>query len=194
MTSLVTEGTALDPYEYASGVVRSYCNQQFDYVTNDLVTIDPRPNGTAQLPQSPVISISQVQAYMPGGPSGAWNWQTLTFPQQYGWTARGLIWDASRINPPINPVLPTWLEWPWPTWPWLPGTLQVTYTHGYQTIPAEIQAIVLRIAAQVASNPLFLQSKKVGEDAVVFGSFPGGMTLRDTDKAILDRYVVQEVS
>lgn len=190
----VTDGQALDPYEYASDVVRGYCNQRFDYVAGDVVFIDPRPDSTAQLPQMPVLSISSVLAWMPGPPSGAWAWQTLTYQQQYDWNERGLMWDTSRLYPPPNPVLPTWAEWPWPTWPWLPGKLQVTYTHGYQTIPDEIKAIVLRLAAQVASNPLFMQSKKVGEVSEVFGTFPGGVTLRDTDKAILDRYTVQEVS
>ncbi len=192
MTSLVTEGTALDPYEYASDVVRGYCNQTFDFVSNDTVLIDPRPDRTAQLPQGPVTAITSVQANMPGGPTGTWGWQTLTFPGQYGWVERGLMWDATQVRPPITP--PAYSEWPWPTWPWLPGSLQVTYSHGFETIPDEIAAVVLRIAAQVASNPTFLQSKKVGENAYVFGSFPGGQTLRDTDKAILDRYVVQEVS
>jgi hypothetical protein len=188
----VTEGQALDPYEYASDVVRGYCNRRFDYVADDTVTIDPRPDGTAQLPEAPVISITSVQAFMPGGATGEWGWQTLEYPGQYGWVERGKIWDASRINPPIDPA--THLTWPWPTWPWLSGSLQVTYTHGFDPIPDEISAIVLRIAAQTASNPLFMQSKKVGEDGYVFGSFPGGVTLRDTDKAILDRYVIQEIS
>ena len=190
----VTAGQALDPYEYASNAVRGYCNRRFDYVENDIVTIDPRPDGTAQLPEAPVVSISTVEAYMPGGATGEWGWQTLEYPAQYGWVQRGKIWDASRINPPINPTGSSYLEWPWPTWPSLPGSLRVTYTHGFNPIPDEIASIVLRIAAQVASNPLFLQSKKVGEDGYVYGTFPGGVTLRDTDIAILDRYVIQEVS
>lgn len=192
MTSLVTEGTALDPYEYASDFVRGYCHQRFDYVENEVVLVDPRPNRTAQLREMPVISITSVEAYMPGGPTGEWGWQTLDYPGQYGWNERGLLWDATQIQPPIVPS--AYLEWPWPTWPWLPASLQVTYTHGYEVIPDAIQAIVLRIAAQTAANPTFIQSKKVGDDAVVYGTFPGGITLRDTDKAILDRFTVQEVS
>lgn len=186
----VTAGQALDPYEYASATVRSYCGRRFDYVQDDEAIIDPRPNRTAQLPESPVTAITSVQAYMPYG--GVWGWQSLTYPGGYGWIERGLIWDAAAIRPTINPAIQT--GWPEPTWPWLPGSLTVTYTHGFETIPDEITAIVLRLAAQVASNPLFMQSKKVGEDGYVYGTFPGGITLRDTDKAILDRYVIQEVS
>lgn len=190
MSSLVAEGSALDPYEYASSVVRGYCGRRFDYVPDETVLVDPRPNRTAQLPQSPVISISTVQAYMPVG--GVWAWQTLADPGGYGWAEGGLIWDAAVIRPRINPAAS--IGWPEPTWPWLPASLKVTYTHGFEEIPDAIQSIVLRIAAQVASNPGFLQSRKVGDNASVYGTFPGGQTLRDTDKAILDRYSVQEVS
>jgi hypothetical protein len=194
VSSLVTAGTALDPYEYASDVVRGYCHRQFDFVANETVLLDPRPDRTAQLPQAPVTAITSVQAYMPGPPTGAWAWQTLTFPGQYGWRDRGLMWDASRIIPPLDPTLQTSLDWPIPTWPWLPGSLKVTYSHGFTAIPPEIQAIVQRLAAQIASNPSFLQSRRVGENSYVYGTFPGGVSLRDTDKAILDRYTVQEVS
>jgi hypothetical protein len=190
VTSLVTPGTALDPYELASGVVRGYCGQRLDYVADDTVTVDPRRDGTAQLPEAPVVAISQVQGYMPV--AGVWGWQTLAYPGGYGWVERGLMWDAMRVQPPIVPgSIPAW---PQPTWPWLPGSLQVTYTHGYQTIPAEIQAIVVRLAGQFAQNPTFMQSKKVGENAYVYGTFPGGVMLRDVDKKILDRYSIQEVS
>jgi hypothetical protein len=192
VSSLVTEGTALDPYELASDVVRGYCKQQFDYVVDDVVIIDPRPDRTAQLPEMPVAAVTSVLAYMPGSDM-SWGWQTLTSPGQYGFAPdRGLIWDATRIMPPIVPgETPVW---PYISWPWLPQSLQVTYTHGYETIPADLQAIVVRLAGQFAQNPTFMQSKKVGENAYVYGTFPGGVMLRDVDKKILDKYAVQEAS
>ena len=189
MTSLVTPGTAFDPYELASADVRSYCGQQFDYVADDVVTIDPRPNRTAQLPQMPVTAISSVQAYMPDG-NGSWGWQTLTYPGQYGWTERGLMWDATRISPAIVPSQAP--AWPFYTWPWLPGSLKVTYTHGYQEIPVEIQQITARLAAAYAANPSMLQSKKVGEVSRVYGA-AGVEILRPEERKILDRYTVIEV-
>jgi hypothetical protein len=139
----------------------------------------------------PVTAISEVLAWMPDD-NNVWGWQTLTYPAQYGWAARGLLWDATMIMPPIVPL--TSFDLPAPTWPSLPASLKVTYSHGYSTIPAEIQAIVTRLAAQFAQNPTFIQSKKVGENAYVYGTFPGGVMLRDIDRKILDRYTVQEVS
>lgn len=187
MTSLVDPGTLLDPYEYASGVVRGYSGQDFAAVANEVIKVDPRSDGTAQLPQMPVTAVSAVAGWMPDK-FGAWGWQTLT---QFGWARRGLLYNTALMNPPTVSNLP--LDYPVPTWPWLPESLQVTYSHGYAVIPADIQTIVTRIAVQIAGNPGFLQSKKVGEVTNVFGSFLGGITLRDTDKAILDGYAVQEV-
>lgn len=191
MSSLVDPGAVLDPYELASAAVRGYCGQQFDRVLGDVVLIDPRPNGTAQLPEMPVTAVTQVQAWMPDN-NNVWGWQTLSYPGRYGWATRGLLWDATVIMPPIVPLQS--LELPAPTWPSLPASLKVTYDHGYAPIPAEIQAIVTRLAAQFASNPAFLQSRKVGEVGYVYGTFPGGVMLRDIDRKILDRYTVQEVS
>lgn len=193
MTSLVTEGTVLDPYEYASDVVRGYTGQQFDYVANDVVTLDPRADGTAQLPEMPVTAVSLVSAYMPDY-TGNFTWQTLT---QYGWVARGLLYNTAPVQPFIMPSNGFGLYYP--TWPQLPGSLQVTYSHGYQTIPADIQAVVTRIAQQIQANPYFMASRKVGEISYSFGNAPQGksgalVTLRDTDCAILDRYKVIEVS
>lgn len=190
MTSpLVDPGTALDPYELASGVVRDYTKQDFTFLANDVVLIDPRPNRTAQLPQMPVTAVSLVEAYMPDG-NGTWGWQTLSYPGQYGWSSRGLIWDATQVRPPIEPGLSP--AWPMYTWPWLPETLRVTYSHGFVTIPANVQAIVLRLAAVYAANPTGAQSKKVGEVATVFG-VPGLALLHPEERKVLDKYAVQEV-
>lgn len=184
MSSLVASDAQFDPYEYASDFVRGYCNQQFDFVADDTILIDPRPDGTAQLPEMPVTAVTLVEANLADPITGLFTWQTLT---NYQWNRRGLIWDMTQITPPDSVS-------PRRSWPFLPSSLRVTYSHGFATIPIEIQAIVARLAAQYASNPRFLQSRKVGEVATVFGAVNGGVTLRDTDEAILDRYVVQEVS
>lgn len=187
MSSLVDPGV-LDPYEYASAVVRGYCGQDFTQVLNEVVLLDPRADGTAQLPQMPVTAVTAVAGWMPGS-TGVWGWQPLTL---FGWAKRGLVYNTALMNPPVTQSLP--LDYPIPTWPWLPESLKVTYSHGFAVIPAGVQAIVTRIAAQIASNPAFVQSKKVGEITTVFGSFLAGITLRDTDKAIIDRYTVVEVA
>ena len=190
MSSLVASPGALDPFEYASDFVRAYCGRRFDLVTNDVELVDPRIDSTGQLSQAPVVSVTSVQAFMVD-PTGNYAWQALT---NFGWDTRGLLYDTTRIR---TLTTPTPLV-PWPSWPFLPQSLRVTYTHGYSVIPADIQAVVTRLAGQIAANPNFTQSRKVGDVAAVYGSTlmsKGStlITLRDTDAAILDRYKVIEV-
>ena len=177
----------LDPVAYASGLVRGYCGRWFTLVTDELVTIDPMPNGSAQLPESPVVSISLVQAWLPY--SGTWGWQTLTAPGQYDVDLHtGLIYDTARVHPPIDPSLQ--VGWPEPTWPYLRQSLQVTYTHGYAVIPDTVQDIVARIAQEVSANPYFKRSSTVG--GVSDSWNVGQLTL--SDMRALDRFCIVEVS
>lgn len=178
---------ALDPVDYASGLVRGYCGRWFSLEPDDEVTIDPMPNGTAQLPESPVVSISLVQAWLPY--SGTWGWQTLVSPGQYDVDLEtGLIYDTARVRPAIDPSLQ--VGWPEPTWPWLRQSLKVTYTHGFAEIPDTVQAIVTRIAQEVAANPLFKRSSTVGG---VSDSWNCGQ-LTPSDERALQRFCIVEVS
>ncbi|MBF6060513.1 hypothetical protein IU500_06945 [Nocardia terpenica] len=181
MSSLVAGTPTLDPYEYASQLVRGYCGIAFDYTRDDTKLLDPRGDGTVQLPQTPVLAVSAVAGWMPG-PAGRWDWQPITW---FRWLPRGLLYCTARLE---VTTLPTW----GPVWPWVPGGLRVTYDHGYPTIPDDIQAVVTRLATQISKNPAWVQSRKVGEVATVYTTT--GITLRDEDKRVLDRYAAQEVS
>lgn len=170
-----------DPIQYASDFVRGYCKQRFDYVANDQVVIDPRPDSSAQLRELPVSAVSSVEAWMLSG-AGQFAWTALT---NWAWTTDGLVYDTT-------PVVVGVMSTPYPSWPTLPQSLRVTYTHGYQTIPDDLQGVVLRIAAELNANPEFAHSEKVGEINTVFENNPvangAHIFLRDQDKAILDDY------
>ncbi len=181
MTSLVSGSPTLDPFEYASQLVRGYCGIRFDLVQNDTKILDPRTDGTVQLPETPVANVSAVYGWMPG-PTGTWDWQPITW---YRWLPRGLLYNTAFVE---NPTIPTW----GPTWPWVPGGLKVTYDHGFETIPDDIQDVVTRLATQISKNPNWIQSRKVGEVSTVYST--SGVSLRDEDKTVLDRYAAQEVS
>jgi hypothetical protein len=181
VSSLVTGSPTLDPFEYASQLVRGYCGISFDFVENDTKILDPRADGTVQLPETPVTAVSSVEGWMPGQ-TGVWDWQPITW---YRWLDRGLLYNTAYIE---SHELPTW----GPVWPWVPGGLKVVYSHGFAEIPDDIVSVVTRLGAQIAANPRWVQSRKVGEVSTVFST--SGITLRDEDKAVLDRYAAQEVS
>ncbi|MBO0884489.1 MAG: hypothetical protein J2P17_29980 [Mycobacterium sp.] len=176
------QSDGFDALQYASDFVRAYCNQRFDFTADEVVLIDPWPNSAALLPEGPVTAVSSVLAWIQTGVGGSYQWQTLT---NFGWTAAGLLYDTTPAIVDAYPVV-------FPSWPVLPQSLKVTYSHGYATIPDDLQSVVLRIAAEIEANPDYAHSEKVGEINTVWANNPvadgSHITLRDQDKWILDRY------
>jgi len=137
---------------WASSAIEAYCERDFTYVVNDVVTVDPFPvRRSAQLPNPPVISISKVEAYM-RDTTGATSWQELT---NYAWTSDGLLYDTSG-QPGVNVVAV-------PSWPSLPKGLRVTYTHGFQTVPLPLVDAVIKAAGSYLANPFGMTQRKAGD-------------------------------
>ncbi|AAN01629.1 head-tail adaptor [Mycobacterium phage Quink] len=161
---------------WAKSQVEGYCGRKFDLVEDDVAIVDPYC-GSSLLPSIPVVEISKVEGYLPTG--NGMDWVELT---NY-WFKRdtGLIFDTTGL--PGS-------EWSTGhTWPWLPGSLRVTYTHGYNPVPDELIDVAIRLAREYQSNPELLVSKQVGEIERRFGSV-AGTSLSKADQAILDRYVI----
>lgn len=137
---------------WASSAIESYCERDFSYVVNDVVTIDPFPvRRSAQLPNPPVISVSKVEAFMRDN-TGATSWQELT---NYAYTSDGLLYDTSGL-PGVNVAAV-------PTWPSLPKGLRVTYTHGYQTLPLPLVDAVIKAAGNYLANPFGNTRRTTGD-------------------------------
>lgn len=66
------------------------------------------------------------------------------------------------------------------------GTATVTYTAGYDPIPAPIQSVALSIACAVVRNPAGEESERYGDYAVTHK--PGGPGLSTMQQRILRRY------
>ncbi len=137
---------------WASAAVEAYCERDFGYYADQVVLIDPFPvRRSAQLPSPPVLAVSAVEALM-RDTTGATSWQPLT---NYAWTAEGLLYDTSG-QPGVNVTAV-------PSWPTLPKSLRVTYTHGFVDTPDAIVAAVIKAAAAYLANPFGNTSRKVGE-------------------------------
>jgi len=160
---------------YASSAVEAYCERDFSYVVNDVVTIDPFPvRRSAQLPDPPVILISKVEANMRDN-LGVLSWQELT---NYAWTADGLLYDTSGL-PGVSVAAV-------PSWPSLPKSLRVTYTHGFQSMPQPLVDAVIKAAGSYLANPFGNTRRKVGDtesDFAVTLIQAGGL-----DETLLARY------
>lgn len=159
---------------WASSAVEAYCERDFTYAVNDVVLVDPFPvRRSAQLPNPPVISVSNVEAYMRDN-TGSTAWQELT---NYAWTPDGLLYDTSG-QPGVNvPAVPSW--------PTLPKGLRVTYTHGFQTVPQPLVDAVIKAAGSYLANPFAMTQRKVGD---VESSWGGKIQPNVLDETLLAKY------
>lgn len=137
---------------WASAQVEAYCERQFAYVEDDVVTVTPFRNRTALLPNPPVVSVSLVEAWLPR--DGVMAWVPLA---NYQCGPDGLIYDTSGL--PGVAV-------DYPSWPLLPHSLRVTYTHGFETIPQPVAEAVIRAAAGYLENPWNVSEKRVDDVAL----------------------------
>jgi hypothetical protein len=132
---------------WASDSVESYCERKFAYNGNDTVFVNPyRGSGgkaMALLPNPPVQNVSTVLAEFPDSGDGL-QWVTL---QYYEWATDGLLYDTTKYYG-LNGVTGSSF---WsgvvnadgffdygniPSWPTIPRSLQVTYSHGF-TLPGQ---------------------------------------------------------
>jgi hypothetical protein len=158
--------------DQASSVVRAYVRQDITRATTtDSFTMrraDPlvhRCGGVVTLPQRPVVSITTVLA------DGV---ETLDW-----WM------DGSDL------LVRAW-AWDHPPAAHQPPQVTVTYTHGWDPVPGDIQAIVMQAANRVLVNPSAIRSETVGGESVTY-LIPAtgealGVLLSRTEMKVLDRY------
>lgn len=124
----------------ASAKVRSYTKRTFSRVDNETLTARAQ-QGEIRLPQRPVLDVTSVVAVGAGGapdlPVVGWQWDGLDIVRA--------ISDSPVINMPER-----WYEEDLDAYP---GTFRVTYSHGSAEIPADIVAIVARMALRTLTAP-----------------------------------------
>lgn len=166
----------------ASEVIRNYCRQKIDYVTNEHITMDSYGGTLLFLPELPVISVSSVVV----------NGVALVQNTDYKLDNRGAL---HRLLGHM--------------WPVGPRCVVVTYTHGLSVIPADIVGVCTRAAARAyqaglksndTSGVPGVASKSLGDFSVAYqaessGTVDGGTMgasaarmLLMSEKDILDKY------
>lgn len=171
------ENQAVQVLDAATAAIQKVTGQTLSHVVGDVVVLTPSPDGSVIVPELPVLNVSALEILVPTIPSGVTGWTTLD-PTGYRWNSRGMVYVT----------VPTW------NWPNQWDTVRVTYDHGYQAIPNPIVNVCLAVAARMIDNPYSYNSTNVGGVSVGMGGGGAGVTLRDTELAILDRYTVLEVA
>jgi hypothetical protein len=158
--------------DQASSVVRAYVRQDITRATTtDTFTMrraDPllhRCSGVVTLPQRPVVDIDAV---------------AVNGVETQDWWQDG------------NDVLVRAWSWDQPPAAHRPPQVTVSYTHGWDPVPADVQAIVMQAANRVLVNPSGIRSETVGGESVTYlipavGEYLGVLLSR-TEQKVLDRY------
>lgn len=169
--------------DWAADSIESYCERKFAW-KSETVFINPyRGNGgraQALLPNPPVLNVGTVLAQMPV--NGGLTWVELC---HYGWAEDGLLWDETRFYGMHGVTGSSFWSGVFnadgafdygnvPSWPTLPRSLQVSYTHGFKPpeteapdnvpeLPSGLVSAVIRGAAFYLDNPNSASEGRVGE-------------------------------
>lgn len=158
--------------DQASSVIRGFLRQDITRATTtDTFTMrraDPlrdRCAGLVTLPQRPVESVTRVE---------------VDGTQTHDWWLEG---DELRVR-----------GWTWghPPAAHMPPQVAVTYTHGYDPVPADLAVIAMQAANRVLVNPSAIRSETVGGISTTY-LIPGtgealGVLLSKTEQRALARY------
>ena len=124
----------------ASALVRAFTGRGFTRADDETVVLRAQ-QGEIRLPQRPVIDVTTVVAVGAGGapdlPVVGWQWDGID-----------IVRTATR-SPAIN--LPE--EWYDEDYESYPGTYRVTYSHGDAAVPADVVAVVARMALRTMTAP-----------------------------------------
>lgn len=150
----------------ASGVVRSWTGQKISFVASDIMVLEGG-GPTIVLPQRPVI----VDDDNPIG---------VVELAEYGGTTldatEGLTY--TRFQDELRRHCGTWSP-----------RVRVTYSHGYETVPDDVVAVVLDVAAKSLTNPAGLRSVSIDDYTRTYAvETLGGSVLSDSNKVKLASY------
>lgn len=148
----------------ASGWIRAISGQTVSFIPDETIVL---VGGDRELvlPQRPVV-VDVTHAL------------TVIELADFGGTSVPAIEgrDFERVGNELTRSAPYWnasrlMGWPYPrpTGVWAPR-VQVTYSHGYQVIPADIVALVLDVAQAVVSNPAGHRSTTIGSYSETYAS------------------------
>lgn len=121
--------------DLATGEVDDVLEQNLEQVTDDQVVLDGTGTDTLVLPSWPVTAISALDE----------DGTSLTQGDDYVWSRSGVVTRKRDV------------------WPSLPRSVEVTFTHGYTTIPEVIRSATVKIAAASWVNPAGVRSESIGD-------------------------------
>lgn len=128
--------------DLASSLIQGWTRQRIEYVANDVVTLAGSYDWALELPERPVVAVDAITVDGVTVASTAYRLEGST-----------LIHKVSGWTGPASVV-------------------QVTYDHGYSTIPDDIRAATLALTARMMANPSSVRQEGIGTYSVSYGDDP----------------------
>jgi hypothetical protein len=179
--------------DLATAVITAWTRQDIALVTDDVVELPGTWNANLELPQFPVVDISAVSVNGIALGDAEWTWnqrQTL----RRGGGARAFDYPAGAL---VAAAAGDVVDWPLQqsgAWHWNgpDATVTVTYSHGYDPVPADVQAVCLALATRIFTNPTGAVSEQVLNYQVTYDQAAraraAGMALTPEDQQALRKY------
>jgi hypothetical protein len=124
--------------DLASGRIQGWTRQRLELVTDDVVTLAGTYDWELKLPERPVVSVMSVEVDGVALAVTAWRVADSRLIRKVG----GWTGPATAV--------------------------EVTYTHGYATIPDDIRGVTLELASRMMSSPSGVQQEGIGTYNVTF--------------------------
>lgn len=142
--------------QLAAAYVRRRTGQTLTLVDDDELTIDGTGDRLVFLPERPVIDVTAVEV----------DGETWELGVDYEWSERrgklvalGGCWPRGWRN------------------------ITITYSHGYATIPLDIQGLIYGLARRALDNPAgqSVRSESLGQYSVTYENLVGGLTAAESE-------------
>lgn len=158
-TELLEEATA--------AIIDELEGQKVEAATATTEVIDGDGRKKVLVSQIPVTNVTTVRELDSDD-----EWETLTADDDYRWSESGVI---TRVDGSCFPDKPR--------------SVEVTYDHGYTTVPDGIQRVCVSYAARMFVNPEGSQQRRRGDASTSFASSANEASgLTDNEKRALDRF------
>lgn len=167
----------------ATVMIQNYTDQVLAYVASETVTLDGTGNDTMLLPELPVLDVSAVVVDSDTSHALALNGPSFLSGADYGWVGGmdGLLIRRRGQNVSYQGMFDARFG----LWPGRRQSVQVTYSHGWSSIPADLQLLTAIIASRAFAQD-GATAETVGTYIANYAAQPG--EIAPYEKSILDKY------
>lgn len=136
----VDDPAALQALTVASSAVRAYCGHPISETLGDTATLDGSGTTVLLLPGVPVTSVDQVSV----------NGEALAL-DAYRWSTQGFLLRTDGY-----------------LFPSTPRSVEVTYSHGWASVPGAILGVVLALAGRILDGSAGIKQEAIGSYSVTY--------------------------